>query len=306
MKRQESRERVLQTVQTNTDRVKSKYAYEKDVIYSGATLPRRNNSNVVTDNIVRLDPILGVEGVFDIFDVALLSVPDYNQKRVLFIPSATCVQPGSTIATLGYPGTELLDEFQYSNTVDLPISYKNSIPSYSYLKNIFYGFGRLRASVGTILRSYTEKNNQWLEDTDVKYTPHNHYALVSNETVFGGPVVCLDNMNILHKEIDKSGNTWTLVEFVAIHTGGEFVRCIDCLQELPKAREDQKPYTLHACPKCPSLNPTSQTQSMTYNHSISVHHPSFVNMYQTKIVPKIVDLFGRLPQCVQSYVDIHE
>ncbi len=62
------------------------------------------------------------------------------------------------------------------------------------------------ASVGTIMRPYIEKNSEWVEDRDFQYTPFNHHALISNETVFGGnsggPVVCLEKnpwQNIVEK-----------------------------------------------------------------------------------------------------------
>ena len=266
----------------------------------------RDTSVVVTDT-QRIDPILGLTGNFNIFDVALFSVEYADQPKVLFIPSASCVQPGSTIATIGFPGSELMDSNDYTNSL-IPFSYRNSIPNFHYLKNIFYQFGGLCASVGTILRPYGEDNKQWIERDSTEYTPHNHYALVSDETVFdgssGGPLVCLDNLKIF-KVKDKTGIEWTLVEFVGIHTGGEFVSCIDCLRQLPKTRAIQNPSTLKVCEICTSDEPPKMKKSKAYNHSISVHHEMFAEMYKTRVIPKIRELFGTLPEGILAYINVH-
>lgn len=288
------------------------YAIERSVLFTGASLPLRREQHLEVDVDERLDPILGTRGNFDVFDITLLSVHYLEQPKVLFIPSSRCVQPGSIIATLGYPGTEALTENLYAN-MHLAPAYRNAIPPFPYLQRIFYGFGGLCASVGTVVRPYKEKNGMWMEDDDINYTPHNHYALVSNETAFGGnsggPMISLDDENkaaIIHEVEDTTGTVWRLVEFVAIHTGGEFISCVDCLQVLPGKREMQSPATLRACHRCLSTDHPTPTNTLMYNYSISVHHPCFVKMYKTKVVPGLVALFGRLPDIVQQFVAVHE
>jgi hypothetical protein len=278
--KQENRDVVLNTINT-VRQLKSGYGIEKKLEYSGFQMSHRPVApDIVVTDVARKDPVLGVTGNFDLFDVALFSVDYVDQPRVLFIPSASCVKPDSTVAAIGYPGTELLDENAYKNTT--PSVYRHNIPNFQYLKQLFYGFGGLCASVGTVMKPYAENNNQWIEIDNFEYTPDNHFAIISNETVFGGnsggPLVCLDDLRV-HEIEDIDGNTWRLVEFVGIHTGGEFVNCVDCLHQLPNKRSSQHPSNLRVCPFCISNLDQTGRQTMTYNHSISVHHEKFVEMF---------------------------
>ena len=138
------------------------------------------------------------------------------------------------------------------------------------------------------------------------YSPDNHHAFVSNETVFfgnsGGPVVCLEKVHI-HSAQDTQGNEWTLVEFFGIHSGGQFINCVDCVRVHPKLRETQEPSSLRACRNC--ADGGRDPRSLTYNYNISVHHDMFVDVYKKTIVPKLRELFGELPSCIQHYLDEH-
>jgi hypothetical protein len=249
--------------------------------------------------------VLGVEGDFDLFDFCLVNAEYPAMPKVLFIPSAEIVQPQSNIATLGFPGTELLDQ-ELLRTLRLPQNYTNSLPPFSYLKDIFFGFGRKCVSLGKTRYPFGISDGKWVELLNYKADLDTH-IIISDETVFfgnsGGPVICLDNCKT-YRILDKSNQEWLLVEFVGIHSGGEFVNCVDCLHILPERRKYQPPSDLKVCHSC-RMDPSRKKISLNYNYSLSVHHPDFVRCYKDKVLPCLRKLFPELPICVQRYINLH-
>jgi hypothetical protein len=78
----------------------------------------------------------------------------------------------------------------------------------------------------------------------------------------GRPGICLDNCK-LHKAFDKKFQEWILVQFVGIHSGGEFVNCVDCLHVLPYKRKEESPSNLNIC-----HNANRKKTSYVYNYSL--------------------------------------
>jgi hypothetical protein len=174
------------------------------------------------------------------------------------------------------------------------------------LSDIFFGFGKKCISVGTTLAPFGILNNKWREMPNYN-ADKSQYCIISNETVFfgnsGGPVICLDSCKTI-KVLDKNKQEWNLIEFIGIHSGGEFINCLDCLHQLPEKRKYQNPFMLHACSSCQS-QPERKTTPFKYNYSISVHHPDFVRCYMEIILPRLKEFFLVLPSCIQDYIKIH-
>ena len=80
-----------------------------------------------------------------------------------------------------------------------------------------------------------------------------------------------------------------------VDAGGEFVNCVDCLSVDPAARMQQQPAQLLACNNC-QYSTGQQKTSLTYNYSLSVHHPDFVRSYKNYVLPELNKLFKDLPQ----------
>lgn len=281
---------------------------ENSVLYSGYSLKSNLNHQVDQVDICqyRLDPILGVVGDFDVFDFSLLNVFYPSGPKVLFVPSSQFIQPGSNIVTIGFPGTELLN-VNLLKQLNLPSTYEASLPPFKYLSDIFFGFGKKCVRVGTTKAPFGIVNNEWKElsnyTADIK-----QYCVVSDETVFignsGSPVICLDNCKV-NKVLDRFKQEWFLVEFIGIHSGGEFVDCLNCLHMLPEKRKYQNPFLLNTCISC-QAQPERKKKPFSYNYSISVHHSDFANCYMQFILPRMVELFPVLPTCILDYVNLHD
>jgi outer membrane protein assembly factor BamB len=162
-----------------------------------------------------LDPVLGTEGDFDLFDFALLSIDNSCLPKVLFVPSSKAVQTNHTIATIGYPGVEAIDS-HHMNKVVSNSNYRGSLPPFPYLKQIFFGFGQKCVSIGTVSGPYALDGEEWKELPAYTYSKTDH-AIISHETVFfgnsGGPVICLNTCEV-HTATDVHGHVWTLVEYI--------------------------------------------------------------------------------------------
>lgn len=212
-------------------------AKERKKLYSGFTMKPELNHQVEKTEICqpRLDPVLGVTEDFNLFDLSLIRVNYPSATKVLFVPFSQFIQPGSNIATIGFPGIEMLNQpmFKYLN---LPPTYEASLPPFRYLSDVFFGFGKKCVSVGTTIAPFGIVNNKWKGRLNY-HADRTQYCIISNETVFfrnsGGPVICLDSCKTI-KMLDKNKQEWNLVEFIGIHSSGEFINCLDCLQKLPE------------------------------------------------------------------------
>lgn len=284
-----------------------KLAKEISVLYTGYHINPHLNHPVEKDEICqsRLDPVLGVTGDFNLFDFALVNIHYPSMPRILFVPSIQFIHPGSNVAVIGFPWTELLNR-KVMKDLRLPGNYKSSLPPFEYLRDIFFGFGKKCISIGKTSSAFGVENGEWkaLENFEADI---NQYSIISNETVFfgnsGGPVICLDNCKIV-KAYDKCKREWKLVKFNDMHSGGEFVNCIDCLHKLPNQREDEYSFNLQICNSCKN-HPNRKKTPLRYNYSISVHHSDFARCYINSILPRLRELFPDLLNCIQDYVNLH-
>ncbi|CAF3699059.1 unnamed protein product [Rotaria sp. Silwood1] len=195
---------------------------------------------------IRMDPLLGVENDFDYPNYCVVSLMHHLESHVLFVPS---MHVGQAIATISFPGLE--------GTV----------------------------SYGRILAPFKLDDNHqlWIEDSKKIFTIENQ-CILSNECLLngssGGPVL-LDGFKI-SSTIDRNGNQWTFVEYSAIHFGGEYIPCRECLSANPIKREF---YTnlndLVELPHCSTCrNDPNERQPIVYNFALTVHHPSIVESYR--------------------------
>ncbi|CAF1183632.1 unnamed protein product [Rotaria sp. Silwood1] len=195
---------------------------------------------------IRMDPLLGVQNDFDYPDYCVVSLMHHLESHVLFVPSMRVGQIGQAIATISFPGT---------------------------------------VSYGRILAPFKLDDNHqlWIEDSKKIFTIENQ-CILSNECLLngssGGPVL-FDGFKI-SSTIDRNGNQWTFVEYSAIHFGGEYIPCRECLSANPIKREF---YTnlndLVELPHCSTCrNDPNERQPIVYNFALTVHHPSIVESYR--------------------------
>ncbi|EFC35820.1 predicted protein, partial [Naegleria gruberi] len=187
-----------------------------ETLFSGKAIKyfQMEKSFPVTQNWVGRDPITTTVGNFDFFDITAMNFSG-SPNKVFFIPSPRILQPNDEIITLSYPGDENKPPFSSSQ------NYVDWAPSESFLKdNIFNGYGTLCASVGKILHPYDFTQNGLVEKVeDFCYDKSNQECLASSESlIFGssGGVMISKFSKVYHIK------GYTLIEFHAVHTGGEF------------------------------------------------------------------------------------
>ncbi|CAF3564307.1 unnamed protein product [Rotaria sordida] len=230
---------------------------------------------------IRMDPLLGVQNDFDYPNYCVVSLTRQLESHVLFVPSMRVGQVGQTIATISFPGLEGMRQEHISAT-----RYRNSLTTiFPIVENLIGGFGKRTVSYGRILAPFKLDDNHqlWIEDSEKIFTIENQ-CILSNECLLngssGGPVL-FDGFKI-SSIIDRNGNQWTFVEYSAIHFGGEYVPCRECLSANPIKREF---YTnlndLVELPHCSTCrNDPNERQPIVYSFALTVHHPSIVESYR--------------------------
>ncbi len=114
-----------------------------EVLFTGFPIKKKLGHKVKKTEICvsRLDAVFGVPGDFDLFDFCLINAELPSVPKVLLIPCVEFIQPNSNIATLSFPGTEILSE-ELLKTLKPPSNFLDSLQPFSYLKDIFFGFGK--------------------------------------------------------------------------------------------------------------------------------------------------------------------
>ncbi|EFC48685.1 predicted protein [Naegleria gruberi] len=273
-------------------------------LHSGKTIKDSQLGNLfpVTYSWVGRDPITTKVGDFDYFDVTAMDFTTGSLgNKVFFIPSPRILQPNDEIISLSYPG----DKHQqppYSSS----LTYVDWAPSESFLKdNIFNGYGKLCASVGTIMHPYKLSENGFVEkDENFRYDSSNQECLASSECLIYGSSGGV--MISKFSQVYQIGE-YTLVEFNAIHTGGEFVRCSDCLKESSSAYIISPPDSWRLCGTCVNNVNISFNNAITYSTSISVHSKPFVEFYSSVILPQLCKLpLTTIPDSLIEYCQMHQ
>jgi hypothetical protein len=261
----------------------------------------------VLDQSLMVDPLLGLVGDFAYTDFTALKL-NMNQNdvtttnsNVIYVPSARTAPPGTPIVTISYPGSEEAPDYGH-----LPEAYKDYLLPFETMKKRFGGFKCKVASYGKVIHPYNEDSNKWVEDTNYVPTSQTEAYVLSNECLMGGSSGSGTFRDDFKSEVvqDSNGKNWRLVEINAIHFGGEFVPCSDCVEVLPKDRQDLTPDKICKLNSCQSCKNGTNTK-ISYNYGVSFHHPALVHFYKRVMKQKFVDLFGYVPKLLQEYYDVH-
>ncbi|EFC36022.1 predicted protein [Naegleria gruberi] len=299
---------------------------ERKLLFSGSALQngiRKYNHSVTRAHFpsvddAYVDPILSLRGDFGYMDVSLHQLKclskNLEMSKVLMIPCPTLLQVSDPIFTLHYPGIE---GYQFSNHKRGECAnYFNWAPNDNVVSNLFHGFGKLCISTGKVLAPYAEMkdengNNIWAPNTSHQYTSLNSDFLITNESVMmGSSGGCVQSHAC---EVDEI-NGVTLVEFHAIHFGGEFVKCKNCLKHIKQQMNvnDEYPSLFQGLPRewnfCTDCQNGIEPSKMVYNYSVSVHHPLFKQVYKKLILPDLlnvlnIDLSDNRLERLRQYLD---
>ncbi|CAF1126887.1 unnamed protein product [Didymodactylos carnosus] len=207
------------------------FAYARNNIMSlnivETTLFDPNKYFDIRERHIEKDPILGITGDFDMIDfVVVKETEKVRNDSIIFIPSIEHVRIDDPIITVSYPGNEFsTQESSGRHHYDL------FLPPFEELKKIFHGFGGRCVSYGHVIAPYklNKSSDEWIEDLEYRNTSFSNYQCVlSNENRYhgsSGGVTLRSNFNIYENIPAANGEQLTLVEFVSIHFGGEFIPC---------------------------------------------------------------------------------
>ncbi|CAF1046702.1 unnamed protein product [Rotaria sordida] len=272
------------------------------------TLFDPNKYSNIRERHIEQDPILGITGNFDMIDFVVVKETQKvrTNNSILFIPSTQHVQINDPIITISHPGNELsTQESSGRHHYDL------FLPQFEELRKIFHGFGGRCISYGRVIAPYklNSSSNKWIEDLQYRNTDFSNYqCILSNENLYHGSsagVTLKSNFDIYENIPTANGQQLTLVEFISIHFGGEFIPCQDCLCDvIPSNREQIGPDNIQFLHECKSCNDHKQTP-VSYNYGVSVHHPAFQKYYHQQ-KEYYLNLFGgNLPKPLNDYYELH-
>ncbi|EFC38788.1 predicted protein [Naegleria gruberi] len=301
---------------------------ESKLLFSGSSMQhqmRKYNHSLTRTHFPQvdetyLDPIISLRGDFGYMDISLhkIAFPNNMQSsKVLMIPCPEILQVSDPIFTMHYPGVEgtqfsSLHSNQFSN-------YLHWAPNDNVVSDLFHGYGKLCISTGKVLAPYVEEkqengNIDWVPNTSHQYNSQNSNFLITNESVtIGSSGGCVQSPTCRVIEI----NGITLVEFHAIHFGGQFVKCKNCLkhikQQMNENDEDEYPSLFQGLPQewnfCEACQNGKESSKMVYNYSVSVHHPLLKQVYKKLIAPDLltvlnVNLSDERLERLKQYLDM--
>ncbi|CAF1255058.1 unnamed protein product [Didymodactylos carnosus] len=152
----------------------------------------------------------------------------------------------NNLISLNIVETTLFDPNKYSNIQSSGRHHFDLfLPPFEELKKIFHSFGGRCVSYGRVIAPYklNESSDEWIEDLEYRNTSFSNYQWVlSNENLYhgsSGGVTLRSNFNIYENIPAANGEQLTLVEFVSIHFGGEFIPCRDCLSNVIPSKRAQ-------------------------------------------------------------------
>lgn len=260
-----------------------------------------NNDYQIREHHIAKDPILGITGDFDLIDFVVVKQTEKfrTNNSILFIPSTEHVQINDPIITISHPGNEFSTQESSGRR-----NYDLFTPPFDQLKKMFHDFGGRCVSYGHVIAPYKldKSSNEWIEDIQYRNSDFSNYqCIISNENLYhgsSGGVILKSNFNIYENIPTANGQQLTLVEFISIHFGGEFIPCRDCLScVIPSNRTQIGPDNIQFLHECKLCNDHKQIP-VSYNYGVNVHHPAFQEYY--------LNLFGgNLPQPSNSYYRLH-
>ena len=296
------------TTVTNSD---SDFIYARNNIMSlnvvETILFDPNKYSNVRERHIEKDPILGITGDFDMIDFVVLRETEKVRinNSILFIPSTQHVQIDDPIITISHPGNEFSTQESSGRR-----HYDLFLPSFDELRTIFHGFGGRCVSYGHVIAPYklNTSSDEWLEDLECRTIDFSNYqGILSNENLYhgsGGGVTLKSNFNVYENIPTVNGQQLTLVEFISIHFGGEFIPCRDCLSHvIPSNRTQIDPDNIQFLYECEACNNHKQIP-VSYNYGVSVHHPAFQKYYHQQ-KEYYLNLFGgNLPKPLNDYYEL--
>ncbi|CAF4931845.1 unnamed protein product [Rotaria sp. Silwood1] len=297
------------TTVTNND---SDFAYARNNIMSlnivETTLFDPNKYSNIRDRHIEQDPILGITDDFDMIDFVVVKETEKVQtsNSILFVPSTQHVQINDSIITISHPGNEFSTQESSGRH-----HYNLFLPPFEELKKIFHGFGGRCVSYGRVIAPYklNESSNECIEDLEYRNTDFSNYqCILSNENLYhgsSGGVTLKSNFDIYENIPTANGQQLTLVEFISIHFGGDFIPYRDCLfHVIPSNRAQIGPDNIQFLHGCKFCNDHKQIP-VSYNYGVSVHHPAFQKYYHQQ-KEYYLNLFGEnLPKPLSDYYELH-